>query len=306
MRYMKYRPSTFFAGFSLSEMVRNSPRLRRGSPFGSGVGAGGGGGGGTANSSSSTDSSVARYHKSESFSFQVGGADDERFDATEFIASLKAEVEKEINEEGARLKEHAAPDSSSFYFEYSEEGITGRIEISCRLSKNSCTLSARLTETSTKTGGAAVGKMMPERKAQPTGNYYVVPFAKDEVKDRAEAFIARWRAAMNDSMARVRDRLIANPPDRSSFIQSLSHAEVYIWTPMSAEIKERVQEFLGEVLDVPPEYDRYGKVFFLNEAARTLYEEAGEKLEVLKVISAEEVSKIPGPSLRGHYLPKES
>jgi len=54
------------------------------------------------------------------------------------------------------------------------------------------------------------------------------------------------------------------------------------------------------------EYEQYGRVYFLNEVARRMYEEAGEQFEILKTVSAEEVSKIPGPALGGPYLPKAS
>ena len=53
---------------------------------------------------------------------------------------------------------------------------------------------------------------------------------------------------------------------------------------------------------MPAEYDQFEKVYFLNEVALRMYREAGIDFEVLKTISADEVSKMLGPSLSGPYV----
>jgi len=79
--------------------------------------------------------------------------------------------------------------------------------------------------------------------------------------------------------------------------------EVYVWTALPLPLKERVQELWGEEFQVPAEYDQYERVFFLNEVALLMYREIGEQFQILKIIPADEVSRIPGPSLSGPYLP---
>ena len=63
---------------------------------------------------------------------------------------------------------------------------------------------------------------------------------------------------------------------------------------------------MGEEFEVPAEYEQFKKVYFLNEVAHRMYQQAGEDLEVLKTISADELPKLPGPALRGPYLARRA
>ena len=56
--------------------------------------------------------------------------------------------------------------------------------------------------------------------------------------------------------------------------------------------------------DLPAEYED-SIVYFLNEVALKMYREAGEQFEILKTVSEGDMDKIPGPRLRGPYLPEK-
>ena len=73
-----------------------------------------------------------------------------------FLASLKADVEKEIIQSGAKIMNQGRSDPAGFYFEYSEGGIHGRITIGGKKSgTNYYSLEATLNETSSAEGKSA-------------------------------------------------------------------------------------------------------------------------------------------------------
>ncbi|MGH9905341.1 MAG: hypothetical protein ACRD8U_07130 [Pyrinomonadaceae bacterium] len=85
-------------------------------------GAMGGMGGGGASVSSEQSFS----NKMHSFSCQISVGS---FDEVDFVASLKADVEQEINLSGATIVNQGSSEPVGFYFEYSEGNILGRINI---------------------------------------------------------------------------------------------------------------------------------------------------------------------------------
>src|SRR6266850_7560222 len=93
---MKYNPTTFYANFSLTELVKRNKSGFRLDDSGGGMGGGGCGIGGY-----SGNSAAFRYQKSESHSFQIRA--DREADQREFISSLRTDLQNEIATRGARI-----------------------------------------------------------------------------------------------------------------------------------------------------------------------------------------------------------
>ena len=296
---MRYKPSTFYSNFSVAQLVKKDN-----SNFGvvSGVGMGGGGGGGMGTGSHFSGSKEARYSKTDSFSCHLKSSERSELDESKVMQSLKATIEQAIIDSGASItKSSDLP--SGFSLEYNDEDIQGRIELTGNLSgANYLTLTANLIETSTSEKQPVIERR--DNVRQPRGDYHVVPFMHDDPRASAQSFHARGQQAIKESIERMRQKLLADYSKKDSLFQNLEYVEVYVWTPMSADMKQLWKEAMGEEFEVPAEYDQYEKVYFLNEVALQMYREAGEDFEVLKTISADEMAKIPGPSLRGPYLAK--
>lgn len=89
---------------------------------------------------------ISTSNKSSSFSCQISA---DSFDETAFIASLKADIEQEINRSGATIMNRGSSDPAEFYFEYSEGNVHGRISIGGNKSvANYYSLEATLNERS--------------------------------------------------------------------------------------------------------------------------------------------------------------
>lgn len=143
---MNFSSSSFLSNFSLEELVKKNR-----SPSGMLCAKGGmGGGGGDIRSVGPKQSSS---NKNSSLSCQIS---DDSFDEAAFLASLKADVEKEIIQSGAKIMNQGRSDPAGFYFEYSEGGIHGRITIGGKKSgTNYYSLEATLNETSSAEGKSA-------------------------------------------------------------------------------------------------------------------------------------------------------
>ena len=103
-----------------------------------------GGMGGIGGVGSSVGLKQSSSNKSSSFSCQISS---DSFDEAAFIASLKADVEQEINRSGATIVNRGSSGPAGFYFEYSERDIHGRISIGGKKSGESyCSLEAKLDE----------------------------------------------------------------------------------------------------------------------------------------------------------------
>lgn len=263
-------------------------------------GGGGGGGGG----SFSGGSRQAHYRKTESLALHLKPGGLAKTDEGKFLSSLKADVQDEIVKTAARITEAGDLEVPGCYVEYSEEGIHGRIEISAKLSGgNYYSLTATLSETSTSEKPPLPPLIERSiRRRQPMGTYYVVPFLPDDPGASTRDLLAVGQKIIKESVENMRQRLLADQSRQHSLLQNLEYAEVYVWTPMPHEIKQRWKEAMGREFEVPAEYDQFEKVYFLNEVALRMYREAGIDFEVLKTISADEVSKMLGPSLSGPYV----
>jgi hypothetical protein len=138
---MNFSSSSFLSNFSLEQLVKKNR-----SPSGmicakAGMGGGGGGGG-----ISSVGPKQSSSNKSSSFSCQIN---DDSFDEAAFIASLKGDVEQEINRSGATIINRGSSDPTGFFFEYSERDVHGRISIGGKKSgANYYSLEATINERS--------------------------------------------------------------------------------------------------------------------------------------------------------------
>jgi hypothetical protein len=114
--------------------------------------------------------------------------------------------------------------------------------------------------------------------------YYVVAFTQDDAReDKEQIFFLKGVEALHDS----RQRLAQNP----SVNNETQKVEVLFWaTPMIYATHE--------------EYDQYAKVYFLNEAAKRMYEDSGLSFKILKTISADELPRGVGIQFKEPYLPK--
>ena len=296
---MRCKPSTFYSNFSLADLVkRNNSRL------GLACSSGGMGGVGLGAASHSGGTKDFHYHKTETFASHITSASLVDSDEAGFIESLKAEVQDEIVRRKARVTHASDLKPAGFYFEYSEEGIQGRIEISGNVTGATYyNLTATLSETSTSEKQPLIER---EVRGQPTGTYYVIPVMPDEQHASSHDFLEIGRRAIKESNESARQQLLAYYSRKELLFQALEYAEVYLWEPKPPEFKQGWAESMGEEFWSPAEFDRYERVYFLNEVALRMYREAGAEFEILKAVSADEVAKMLGPSLRGPYFPKDA
>jgi hypothetical protein len=115
--------SAFFSKFSLVELTWNNS-----SEWGLLCDETGGHGPGVSGQSSGAKGS--RQRLSEGFTCQIVEADDDRFNETGFLDSLKAAIERDVKSSGAFVTREGSSNSSGFYVEYSDGDTHGRLEIS--------------------------------------------------------------------------------------------------------------------------------------------------------------------------------
>ena len=302
---MKHGSSIFYSNFSMAELVKRNSSWPSLESLGGGVGGGGGGGCFSWVGSHGAGSGLSRFHKTDSFAFHLKPGEFGKTDEEKFLSSLKADLQDEIVKSGARISGSGDLETPGRYVEYSEEGIQGRIEISSRLSgADFYTLTATLSETSTSEKSPLI--LRPKQGRQPAGTYYVVPLPPGYQRASTDDLLVVGQKIIKESVENIRQQLLADQSKKDTLLPNFEYAEVYVWKPIPREIQERLQQMTGQEFEVPAEYQQFERVYFLNEVALRMYREAGMDFEVLKTISADEVSKIPGPSLSGPYLPVNS
>lgn len=299
---MKYKPSPFYSNFSLADLVKRNSAAQELADFS------GGEGGGVSTGSHGGRSKESRYHKSDSFAFQLRTAGLTKINETNFLSSLKADAQDEIIKTGARITEARDLEGRGYCFAYSEEGIQGQIEIAGRLAGgNYYNLNATLSETSIREKPSGPSLIERQHKGrQPTGTYYVVAFLPNDPRASTQDLLSIGQKIIKESVENIRQQLLADYSKRDSLLPHIEYAEVYVWSPMPVQIKQRWKEALGAGFEVPAEYERFEKVYFLNDVALKLYREVGEDFEVLKTIPADKLLHILGPSLSGPYMPKRA
>ncbi|HKE60159.1 MAG TPA: DinB family protein, partial [Pyrinomonadaceae bacterium] len=224
------------------------------------------------------------------------------------MQALAVLVENEISHRGANVRESGKV-PSGFYAEYDDEGIQGRIELTINLSgHNTLDLRATLNETSSTQKQAVIENRLPFHK--PSGNYHLVRFSPEDSRATTDEFIEKGRRTIKESAESLGHKMAVNHSMRNdtlqALLQSIEYAEVFVWTPLSSDHKQRLRALTGQEIVVPAEYDQYNKIYFLNDAALRMYRDLGETFEVWKMISPDEMAVIPGPSLRGPYLSKSA
>lgn len=75
-------------------------------------------------------------HKGDGFFCKLKSNALEHFDEASLIAALRQDVERAIDQSGAKVIESGNPDSMSFYFAYSIDNAQGRVEISGKRIRN--------------------------------------------------------------------------------------------------------------------------------------------------------------------------
>jgi hypothetical protein len=298
--HMQCKPSVFYSNFSLADLVqRNTSR------FAQHCSSGGMGGGGTGTAGLSSGSTTVRYHMSVSYSCHIKSSQPGETDVTEFMASLRADVENDITRSGAHITDGGDLKLSGFYFRYVTVGIQGRVELSGWFTGvNVYTLTAAFTETSTIEEQPFIELENVGRR--PAGLYHVVPFMSADQHPSASDFLSIGHRALKESVEKVRQKLLTDQLRKQQFVQTLEYAEIFVLERIPPEIKQRWARKMGEKFGPPAEYDRYEKVYFLNDIALRMYRDAGAEFEILKAISADEVPGMAFPSLRGPYIAKEA
>ena len=313
---MANRVSTFFANFSLRELVKNKLHLPASSQNRASRSAGGGGFLGHGQS---------LYRKSESFPCPVYVSDYVSFDEQGFITSLKAEVEKQIIDSAAAITGQGNIEgnfnSSEFYFEYMQGGIKGRILISGKMIESGYYLTADLEEIAEgaelpfaitefsgagaivacgATGGGGFPFAADEfKRVKPEGDYYVLIFMQDDPLARDNKFHSIGVELIKESRERI-TRGITNESAKD-----VQYAEVWSLINIPQHLKQLLHERGIERNDEEPEeYKEYERVYFLNEVALRMYKEGGIALDALKKVSGAEMPKRCNRNLRGPYIPQ--
>ena len=89
----------------------------------------GGGGGGNEFSVRELRSGKTNFnsHKSDNYACRL--TSDQSFDETELFSTLKLNVERALNANGAEIIDRGSSGSANFYFAYNVKGVRGRIEL---------------------------------------------------------------------------------------------------------------------------------------------------------------------------------
>jgi hypothetical protein len=133
-------------------------------------------------------------------------------------------------------------------------------------------------------------------------SYYVVALEEDDPLAERHTFHEIGCRLVEES----KDRMFAllRRTNDSAFVKSLPHVEVFTFGEVMSGYEQSVPEWARFYLP-PPEYQRFGKVYFLNEVAYRMYKEGGVEFAVSKIIPDDELPKGCSRSLSAPYLPRE-
>ena len=130
-------------------------------------------------------------------------------------------------------------------------------------------------------------------------SYYVVTLERGD--PLLDMFHYLGGKLVEESMARVRDELLRTGD--SSFLQKLERVEIYTFGEVMPGYEHTVPEWM-KIYMPTPEYERFGRVYFLNDLAFSMYTEGGIDFEVAKIISDGELPEGCSRSLGAPYMPK--
>lgn len=291
---IKYKPSTFFSNFSVYELVKNNN-----SRLGIICSSGGGGGIGSGSASPSNNSEETHFTKHDSSSYHIKSDRRNEFDESEIVHSLKEDIEQEITKRGAKVINSKDLGLLGFYIEYSDEGILGNIKITGDFNGENFNLKAILNELSKSEKKPFIERR--ENVYQPVGNYFVVAFELDNPLAKGNKFFHLGKDLVDESFNRIQTKL-RHTAD-SSFLSDLEEVEVYSFMEVAPENQHLLPEEAKSLLPVP-EYKKFGRVYFLNELAFRMYKAGGTELQVVKIISGNELPKGCTRNLSAPYSPK--
>ncbi len=139
--------SSFFSGFSVGQLIKNHEANTGLACDPNGGGGGGGGSIGAGTGGFGFGWKHIHAHRADAFECRLSSDAVARFDDAGMLAALKLDVEKALNDSGAKIVESGNPDRASFYFKYSLQGLQGRVQVSGRRFGNDYySLSADLNE----------------------------------------------------------------------------------------------------------------------------------------------------------------
>jgi hypothetical protein len=248
--------------------------------------------------------SGAMRSRQESIAFTIDPASRKEFEAGKFTESLRADVKSEIEINGLAITASDTLGSAGFSFDYMEGELKGRVHIMGRktLDNNRYHITASIEETGPV--ASTLTWLQRDKTHHPPGNYHAVTFPDDDIRAHSQRFYYRGREALDSSRERIQQLCMRDPSKSNSVVKDLPYAEVFVWKRMDPGILQRLGGIVQR-FDLPEEYDQYPVVYFLNETALKMYRNAGEEFEVLKVVSEKDMPTIPGPQLRGPYMPEE-
>ena len=125
--------SAFFSKFSIQQLIEKNKAHNGLDCEGNDNDRGGGiagGGGGVSFRGFGFGRSTYHASKADNFFCKLKATTLEHFDEASLIAALRQDVERAIDQSGAKVIESGNLDSASFYFAYSTDNSLGRVEIS--------------------------------------------------------------------------------------------------------------------------------------------------------------------------------
>jgi hypothetical protein len=140
-----YGTSSFFSNFSVRQLIKGH---EANTGLACDPNGGGGGGGGTIGTGGfGFGWRHIHAHKGDAFACRLSPDAVERFDDAGLLAALKIDVQKALNDSGAKITESGNPDPQTFYFKYTLKDVQGRVQVSGRRFGNDYySLSADLDE----------------------------------------------------------------------------------------------------------------------------------------------------------------
>lgn len=139
-----YGTSSFFSNFSVRQLIKGHE-----ANTGLACDPSGGGGGNIGGTSGGFGFGWRHFHahRADAFECRLSSDAAERFDDAGLLDAMKLDVEKALNDAGAKIVESGNRDRASFYFTYKLQGVQGRVQVSGRRFGNDYySLSADLDE----------------------------------------------------------------------------------------------------------------------------------------------------------------
>jgi hypothetical protein len=133
-------------------------------------------------------------------------------------------------------------------------------------------------------------------------SYYVVAIERGDPFLKRHLFNEIGCRLVKESMERIMEEV--RRTGDSAFAKSLERVETYTFGEVMPGCEHSLPEWAKSFLPTE-EYEKFGRVYFLNELAFRMYKEGGVEFEVYKVIADEELPKGCSPGIGAPYWPKE-